>query len=179
VLGESVIAVSVGTADAHWAFESVATAALGFVLASALWWVYFARFDGEVFNWALAGDDQARRRSFVFGYMHLPMMAALAAVGVGVKLAIEQAIARGEHPHTSAVLGVALAAYLVSVTLIQEAAPRGLEPVAMTGRAALAVGAVLLAALGDHLSVLALVGIPAVAMCGQATLETLSVGRGP
>jgi low temperature requirement protein LtrA len=36
VLGESVIAVSVGTADAHWAFESVATAALGLVLASAL-----------------------------------------------------------------------------------------------------------------------------------------------
>jgi low temperature requirement protein LtrA len=179
VLGESVIAVSVGTADAHWAFESVATAALGFALASALWWMYFARFDGEVFNWALGGGAEARRRSFVYGYVHLPMMAALAAVGVGVKLAIEQAIARGEHPHTAPVLGVALAAYLVSVTLVQGAAPRGLERRAVAGRCALAVGAALLAALGDHLSVVAMVGLPAVALCAQAALETLSVGRGP
>jgi low temperature requirement protein LtrA len=96
VLGESVIAVSVGTAQAHWALESVATAVVGFALAAALWWMYFARFDGEVFNWAFDGGPQARRRAFVFGYVHLPMLAALAAVGVGVKLAIEQAIARGE-----------------------------------------------------------------------------------
>ena len=178
VLGESVIAVSVGTANAHWAFESVATAALGFVLAAALWWMYFARFDEEVFNWALAGGDEERRRSFVFGYVHLPMMAALAAVGVGVKLAIEQAIARGEHPHTAAVLGVALAGYLISVTLIQRAAPRGLERSAVAGRCALAAGAALLAALGGHVGVLVVVGLPAVALCGQAALETVVAGRG-
>jgi low temperature requirement protein LtrA len=172
VLGESVIAVSVGTADAHWALGSAATAALGFVLASALWWLYFARFDGEVFSWALAGGDQARRRSFVFGYGHLPMLAALAAVGVAVKLGIEQAIARGGHPHTAAVLGIALAAYLVSLTAVQRAAPRSLERPAVAGRCALAAGAVLLAVLGDHLGVLELVGLPAAALCAQVALET-------
>ena len=36
VLGESVIAVSATTADAHWAVESVLTAGLGFALAAAL-----------------------------------------------------------------------------------------------------------------------------------------------
>jgi len=171
VLGESVIAVSVGTADAHWALGSATTAALGFVVASALWWMYFARFDSEVFNWALAGGDSARRRSFVFGYAHLPLLAALAAVGVAVKLAIEQALARGGHPHTAAVLGAALAVYLVSVTAVQRAAPRSLEPAAVAGRCALAVGAVLLALLGDHLSVLELVGLPAAALCAQAAVE--------
>jgi low temperature requirement protein LtrA len=173
VLGESVIAVSVGTAEARWAVGSAATAALGFVLAATLWWMYFARFDGEVFNWALAGGQEERRRSFVFGYVHLPMLAALAAVGVGVKLAIEQAIARGGHPHTAAVLGVALAVYLVSLTLVQGAAPRGLGRQAVAGRCALAVGGVVLATVGDHLSVLALVGVPAAALCGQAALETV------
>jgi low temperature requirement protein LtrA len=178
VLGESVIAVSVGTAHAHWAFSSVATAALGFVLASALWWMYFARFDGEVFNWALAGGDEERRRSFVFGYVHLPMLAALAAVGVGVKLAIEQAIERGEHPHTAALLGAALAMYLVSVTLVQRAAPRSLERAAVAGRCALVAGAALLAIVGDHLSVVAVVGLPAAALCAQTVLET-AVVRAP
>jgi low temperature requirement protein LtrA len=178
VLGESVIAVSVGTAHAHWAFSSVATAALGFVLASALWWMYFARFDGEVFNWALAGGDEERRRSFVFGYVHLPMLAALAAVGVGVKLAIEQAIERGEHPRTAALLGAALAMYLVSVTLVQRAAPRSLERAAVAGRCALVAGAALLAIVGDHLSVVAVVGLPAAALCAQTVLET-AVVRAP
>jgi low temperature requirement protein LtrA len=174
VLGESVIAVSVGTAEAHWAFGSVVTAGLGFVVAAALWWMYFARFDEEVFNWALAGGHEERRRSFVFGYLHLPLLAALAAVGVGVKLAIEQAISHGEHPDIAAVIGVALAVFLVSVTLVQRAAPRGLEPAAVGGRAALAVGSMVLALVGDHLSALALVGAPALALCAQAALETLA-----
>jgi hypothetical protein len=59
------------------------------------------------------------------------------------------------------------------------AAPRGLERPAVAGRCALAVGAVLLASLGDHLSVVALVGLPALALCVQPALETVSVGRGP
>jgi low temperature requirement protein LtrA len=59
VLGESIIAVSVGTAHADWAAESLVTAATGFALAAALWWMYFARFDDDVFNWG--ADRRARR----------------------------------------------------------------------------------------------------------------------
>ncbi|MBO0810378.1 MAG: low temperature requirement protein A, partial [Actinobacteria bacterium] len=108
VLGESIIAVSLGTARSAWAVSSVLTAGLGFVLAALLWWLYFARFDDAVFDWALAGSAAERRRSFVFGYGHLPVLAALAAVGVGVRVAIEQAVAHGPAPRTAPLLGLAV-----------------------------------------------------------------------
>jgi low temperature requirement protein LtrA len=59
VLGESIIAVSAGTARSDWALNSAATAALGFVLAAALWWLYFSDFDERVFDWALAGGTSS------------------------------------------------------------------------------------------------------------------------
>ncbi|HZC41093.1 MAG TPA: low temperature requirement protein A, partial [Streptosporangiaceae bacterium] len=62
VLGESIVAVSLGTARSSWAVASVATAGLGFALAALLWWMYFARFDDTVFDWALAGSAGERRR---------------------------------------------------------------------------------------------------------------------
>jgi low temperature requirement protein LtrA len=68
VLGESVIALSAATARFSWTFPAGLTAVLGFGVAAALWWMYFARFDGSVFEWALDGGREARRRSFVFGY---------------------------------------------------------------------------------------------------------------
>jgi low temperature requirement protein LtrA len=64
VLGESVVAVSLETTRSSWAVTSVATACLGFALAAELWWMYFARFDETVFDWALAGGSTERRRSF-------------------------------------------------------------------------------------------------------------------
>ena len=43
VLGESVVAVAIGTADGDWQTASATTAALGFVGVACLWWVYFDR----------------------------------------------------------------------------------------------------------------------------------------
>jgi low temperature requirement protein LtrA len=174
VLGESVIAVSAGTAQAHWAAGSAVTAGLGFALAAALWWMYFARFDDGVFDWALAGGMHERRRSFVFGYGHLVVFAALAAVGVGVRLAIEEALG-GEHAgHAGAVLGVALAAYLVGLSMVQRAAPRGLSLVTIGGRTAVAAVALALAAFGRELDALVLVGFAAGAVVAQVVFEGLA-----
>lgn len=41
VLGESVLAVALGTADTDWAPTALPTAALGFVVAACIWWLYF------------------------------------------------------------------------------------------------------------------------------------------
>jgi low temperature requirement protein LtrA len=151
VLGESIIAVSVGTIHADWAAGSLFTAAAGFALAAGLWWAYFARFDEDVFNWALRGGPDARRRSFVYGYAHLVLYPALAAVGVGVKLAIEAAINPASADHAAVVLGLAVATYLTSLSAIQAAAPRGLARRVASTRAALVVGALLMAAFGSDL----------------------------
>jgi low temperature requirement protein LtrA len=171
VLGESVIAVSLGTARADWAVGSVLTAILGFALAAALWWMYFARFDADVFNWALAGGTRERRRSFVFGYGHLVVFAAIAAVGVGVWLGIEEAIRGGHATHAAPVLGIALAGALTGLSLVQSAAPGSLPSATLARRAALVVGAVALAAVGGRLSALALMALVAGAVGAETVLE--------
>ncbi len=171
VLGESVIAVSVGTARAHWALASVLTAAFGFAVAAGLWWLYFARFDSSIFDRALAGGTGARRRSFVFGYGHLLVLPALAAVGVGLGLAIEAAIGSARAGDAAAVLGVALGGYLVALSVVQRATPRGLPGYVMASRAAIAAAAFVLAAAGATLSALALVGVAASAVAALVVVE--------
>ncbi len=152
------------------------TATLGFTLVACLWWMYFARFDAEVFDWALAGGLRERRRSFVFGYGHLAVFAALTAVGVGVKLAIEEAIAHGEHPHAAVVLGLGLAVYVLALTGVQRAAPRGVGAAAVAGRGGLVAVALTLAVLGGHVGALALVGIAAGAVVAGTVAEAVFDG---
>ena len=170
VLGESIIAVSAGTAQSDWSAGSAVTAVLGFLLAAGLWWLYFADFDEHVFDWALAGGRRERERSFVYGYGHLVLFAALTAIGVGVQLAIEEAVEG--HGHDAApVLGAALAAYLIALSMIQRAAPRRLASQAIAGRLMLAALAAGLAGLGGAVSPLLLVGLAAGAVLMQIAAE--------
>ena len=60
---------------------TVAVAAL--VLVFALWWLYFLQPAGH-------GLVSHRDRSYVWGYGHYALFAALAAVGAGLELAVEQ-----------------------------------------------------------------------------------------
>ena len=87
LLGESVLAASNGASAAveaggvSAALLTVALSAL--VLLFALWWLYFLEPSGE----GLAGS---RDRSWLWGYGHYGIFAALAAVGAGLEVAVEQ-----------------------------------------------------------------------------------------
>jgi low temperature requirement protein LtrA len=105
LLGESVLAASTGAEGAFAAgglstsFVTIALAAL--VLLFSLWWLYFLEPTGE----GLAGR---RDRSFLWGYGHYGIFAALAAVGAGLEVAVEQT---GHHVDASPVaIGYAVAA---------------------------------------------------------------------
>ena len=95
VLGESVLASTVGVQDAleggGLSFDLIVIALAGLVLLFVLWWLYFSE---------PAGDGLVRRRdlSFVWGYGHYLIFASLAAVGAGLEVAVEQA---GHHTETS------------------------------------------------------------------------------
>jgi low temperature requirement protein LtrA len=87
LLGESVLAASTGVrnalATATVSGSLVGVAAGGFVLLCALWWLYFLQPAGD-------GLAERRHRSYLWGYGHYGLFASLAALGSGLKIAVEQ-----------------------------------------------------------------------------------------
>jgi len=87
LLGESVLATStavqnaVATSRASGALICVAVA--GFILLCSLWWLYFLHPSGD-------GLSQRRGHSYLWGYGHYGVFAALAALGSGLEIAVEQ-----------------------------------------------------------------------------------------
>ncbi|MEU0568941.1 low temperature requirement protein A [Nonomuraea sp. NPDC005983] len=87
LLGESVLAASRGVQGALETGEIsgpfIVIAVSGLVLLFALWWLYFLIQAGE-------GLSDRRHRSFLWGYGHYGIFAALAALGAGLEVAVEQ-----------------------------------------------------------------------------------------
>jgi low temperature requirement protein LtrA len=84
VLGESVVAVAIGTAGTHWRPASAGAAVLGFAAIAAVWWLYFDRQDGVV----LRGSTM---NVVVYSYAHIPVLMGLAAMSAGLRLLIDRA----------------------------------------------------------------------------------------
>ena len=86
-LGESIVAIGVGASDVVDA-GVVLAAVFGMIVATGLWWLYFdvsalaaAKRLGEV-------EDVAARNAMArdgFSYLHLPMVAAIVLVALGMK----------------------------------------------------------------------------------------------
>jgi low temperature requirement protein LtrA len=121
VLGESVAATVTGIHDGGWKPGVITTATMAFVIAGALWWSYFD-LSGGAAKRRLLEEGHERTRQGVhdfYVYMHLPVALSLAAIAVG----LEHAVLHGSDDHLSAgtrgVLGVGLAGYLLSATVIQ------------------------------------------------------------
>ncbi|MGW0479689.1 low temperature requirement protein A [Nonomuraea sp. NPDC003214] len=87
LLGESVLAATRGVAGALAAARTgaplVVMAVSGLVLLFALWWVYFLLPAGE-------GLEERPHLSYLWGYGHYGVFAALAALGAGLEVAAEQ-----------------------------------------------------------------------------------------
>ncbi|PZG23331.1 low temperature requirement protein A [Nonomuraea aridisoli] len=87
LLGESVLAASRGVEGALEAGRVsgpfVVVAGSGLVLLFALWWLYFLGPAGE-------GLSSRRDRSYLWGYGHYGIFAALAALGAGLEVAVER-----------------------------------------------------------------------------------------
>jgi low temperature requirement protein LtrA len=90
LLGESVLAVSTGIADVVGSGldgSLLLVAGSGLVLLFALWWLYELEPSGD-------GLSTRRGRSFLWGYGHYGIFAALAALGAGLEAAVRQT---GDH----------------------------------------------------------------------------------
>jgi low temperature requirement protein LtrA len=167
LLGESVLAVSTGVADV---VESGLDASLllvagsGLVLLFALWWLYELEPSGD-------GLSTRRGRSFLWGYGHYGIFAALAALGAGLEAAVRRT---GDHDAadplgTGYAVAFPTAAYLALLWVSHAPIlPRSrVRPTVLLGAAALVLVAPLTVAragLGAILALLALITAGAVAV---------------
>jgi low temperature requirement protein LtrA len=151
VLGETIVAVALGTAGSDWALESAAAGAVGFVAAAALWWIYFGTGAGMELR-------QTTRAILTFAYVHIPVLAALTAVSAGIALAIEQS--PNEHLDEGArwALSGAAAVYLACLTVAQRALLRGVSRRKVIARAVTILALLLLALGGAQLPPVAFIG---------------------
>jgi len=87
----------------------ITTAACSLIVVVALWWLYFDQ--------PAQATRVSKRRSYLWGYGHLPIFAAAAAVGAGLQAAIDTAAGTAHISTAAAGLGLAvpLAIYLLGV----------------------------------------------------------------
>ncbi|MGH2855504.1 MAG: low temperature requirement protein A [Solirubrobacteraceae bacterium] len=89
-LGESVVALGVG-ARVTLSAGVVAAALLGVVVAAALWWLYFdvvALAAERRLTRAQEGRERNELARDSYSYLHLPMVAGIALLAVGLKLTL-------------------------------------------------------------------------------------------
>jgi low temperature requirement protein LtrA len=119
-LGESIVAVGIGTAGHGLRADRVVTAVLGLTVVAALWWLYF---DGE--------DERAERvlaaaavervswlALYGFGYAFLPVLGGIIVFAAGVRNAV---VHYGEPvtPSAAWLLAAGVATYLVGLALFR------------------------------------------------------------
>ncbi len=85
-LGESIIAIGLGAGLVLDA-EVIAGAALGIVVISALWWLYFdvAAILGRMRLERAEGPELQRLALHAYSYLHLPMIAGIVLFALGLK----------------------------------------------------------------------------------------------
>jgi low temperature requirement protein LtrA len=170
VLGESVFAVALGTADQEWELSSAVAAALGFAMAAAIWWTYFGH-----------GTEFALERStgaiLIFAHVHIPLLAALTAVSAGLALSIEQAGASSLDSGSRWALAGGAAAYLVCLTIAQRAMVLGFLPRTAQARAVAVVALVALALLGGALDPLLFTALTTAVLVALVVVKLWSAHR--
>jgi len=169
VLGETIVAVALGTSGSDWALEAAVAGALGFVAAAALWWIYFGTGAGM----EMRPTTQA---ILVFTHFHIPVLAALTVVSAGVALAIQQAPGHLDDGARWA-LGAGAAVYLVCLTVAQRALVRGVSRRKVVARAATTLALLVLALAGAKLPTVAFVAATAAMLLALVVFEMWAYRR--
>ena len=165
VLGETVVAVVLGTSSVDWNLESGMVAALGFVLGAGFWWVYFDYLDGEM----LLGRGTWTGQSYLYG--HLPLTAGVVVLGVGVEHAIDETAGAGLADGTRWLLCGGLMLAFASLAAIHGVAARARRDVDVWLRLGVVAVALAVALLGGRLDPLPAMAILAASVVACLALE--------
>jgi low temperature requirement protein LtrA len=171
VLGEGVIGVVLGTAEVSWTLLSGSVAFAGFVTGAAIWWLYFDFLD------AAAVVTRNVRSGITFVYAHYFVASGIAALGVGVKLAILSVEPGPRYDDIGWIAAAGTALCMAGLAAIQLATPPALVDADVVLRLATAAVAGVLAGLSELLSPVVILWLLAVALVAQVVLELASHER--
>jgi low temperature requirement protein LtrA len=170
VLGESVISVAQGAAGVDWEPGTLAVALTGFLVVACLWWIYFEYISGLANRSVLQG--------LCFNYAHLPLLAGLVSVALGIELAVVESAAHELERATAMALGGGTALYLLALTALHAATGHSISDRVLWLRLGSAVVALAIGVFGPLGAPLGLVGLLAVLLVAHVVAETLLQHRG-
>lgn len=172
VLGESVVVATAALGDVGLDASTAVAGGAGFVLAAAVWWLYFGFTPSSL----LTSGGGSLLTGFVWGYGHLLVFAGIAIAAVGVELGIEETAEA--HDGSSAALRATLLGgallFVLATAAIHWVGSLRLDAT-LAGRAAYAVALVLLWVAGAELDPRVLIVLTAAgALAVTASEVTLS-----
>ena len=165
VLGEAVIGVVLGTAEVSWTALSGAVAFAGFLAAASIWWLYFGFLD------ATSVITRNVRSGITFVYAHYFVASGIAALGVGVKLAIFSVEPGPRYDRIGWIAAAGTALCMGGLATIQLATPPALVDADVMLRLATAAAAGLLVVLSQWLSPALVLWLLAAALVAQVVVE--------
>jgi low temperature requirement protein LtrA len=98
-LGESIVAIGVGVADMPISWPIIVASVLGLTVAGCLWWAYFdvVSIVAERLLRRAEGEERARLARDAYSYLHMPMIAGIVLVALGMKKVLEYVGGVGQH----------------------------------------------------------------------------------
>ena len=86
-LGESIVAIGLGVATLPITTPIVVASVLGLTVAACVWWAYFdvTAILGERLLRRSEGEERARLARDAYSYLHLPMIAGIVLLALGLK----------------------------------------------------------------------------------------------
>ena len=90
-LGESIVAIGVGVVGLPISMPIIGAAVLGLTVSGCVWWAYFdvVAILAERVLRRVEGEERARLARDAYSYLHLPMVAGIILMALGLKLVIE------------------------------------------------------------------------------------------
>lgn len=118
-LGESIVAIGVGVSDRPFSGAIVSASLLGLTLTMALWWLYFDT-SALLTERALAeapDADRARMGRDAFSFLHLPLIAGIVLLALGMKKVLEYVSDTEHHDLSDPLKGAGLFALVAGVIM--------------------------------------------------------------
>ncbi|HEY1354727.1 MAG TPA: low temperature requirement protein A [Solirubrobacterales bacterium] len=174
-LGESIVAIGVGAAG-NLSFGIGAAAVLGVALTAAMWWIYFdvvALISGKRLAAAEPGYVQNTMARDSYSYLHLPMVAGIVLVALGLKTIIGHFDDHLDTVPAAALLG-GLAIYLLGLAAFRWRQVHTLN----RRRLMLAIVLLILIPVATEIPAIAALAIADVLIWALIVIETRGYGEG-